>query len=267
MQLPLGELAARLRQAAADGRPIAPLTDTAPGLTVQDAYAIQRDNIAVALKSGRRVVGHKIGLTSVAMQTMLGVDEPDFGVLLDDMAVEEDEGCALDDLIAPRVEAEIAFLLGRDLAGPGVTAVTAAGAVAGAMPALEVIDSRVADWKITIADTVADNASSGRFVVGPVLTAIDGLDLRLLGMVLERNGDLVATAAGAAVLGSPLRCLAWLANKLAEFDEELKAGDIVLSGALHGAVNIAAGDVFRAEFAHLGSVTGRFYTRDGDHGA
>jgi 2-keto-4-pentenoate hydratase len=267
MQSPLSGHARALRHAAASGRPIPPLTASVPGLSVEDAYGIQRENVATLLGSGRVVVGRKIGLTSAAMQTMLRVEEPDFGVLLDDMVVEEDEGCALDSLIAPRVEAEIAFLLERDLSGPGVTGIAAAGAIAGAMPALEVIDSRVADWKITIADTVADNASSARFVVGSVLTPIDGLDLRLLGMVLERNGEVVATAAGAAVLGSPLRCLAWLANKLAEFGEGLHAGDIVLSGALHGAIDITDGDVFRAEFAHLGSVTGRFFTREADDGA
>jgi 2-keto-4-pentenoate hydratase len=165
---------------------------------------------------------------------------------------------ALDALIAPRAEAEIAFLLAEDLPGPGVTATSAMRAVAGALPAIEIIDSRVADWRIKLVDTVADNASSARFTVGAKLTPLTALDLRLEGMVLSRGGETIDTGAGAGVLGNPLRCLAWPANTLTALGHGLRAGDIVLAGALHAAVPVAHGDVLRAEFTHLGAVTARF---------
>jgi 2-keto-4-pentenoate hydratase len=241
-----------------DRAPVAPLTESEPMLTVKSAYAIQAANIARRTEHGSRVVGRKVGLTSRAMQEMLGVDEPDFGVLLDGMVVEEGDDVDLDTLIQPRAEAEIAFLLERDLAGPGVTTVQAAAAVAGALPALEIIDSRVEDWRIKLADTVADNASSARVVLGGRITPIRDLDLRLVGAVVTRNGQLADTGAGAAVLGNPLRCVAWLANKLADFGEGLRAGDVVLAGALHRAFGVDDGDVCRAEIAHLGAVTARF---------
>jgi 2-keto-4-pentenoate hydratase len=160
--------------------------------------------------------------------------------------------------VQPRVEAEIAFVLDRDLEGPGVTATGAARAVAGAVPALEIIDSRVAEWKIGLVDTVADNASCGRVVLGGRVTPLKGIDVRLVGMAMTRNGELADTGAGAAVLGNPLRCVAWLANRIARFGDGLRAGDVVLAGALHRAMPVDDGDVFRADFAHLGAVTTRF---------
>jgi 2-oxopent-4-enoate hydratase len=252
-----------LWQAERDRAPIAALTESDPSLTIEDAYAIQTINYRRREDGGGRLLGRKVGLTSKPMQEMLGVDEPDYGVLMDDMFVEEGEDVDLGSLVQPRIEAEIALLLERDLTGPGATTAGAAGAVAGALPALEIIDSRVADWKIKLVDTVADNASCGRVVLGGRVTPLNGLDVRLIGMALTRNGELVDTGAGAAVLGNPLRCVAWLANKMAEFGESLRAGDVVLAGALHRAVPVASGDVFRAEFAHLGSVTARFAGRDG----
>jgi 2-keto-4-pentenoate hydratase len=156
------------------------------------------------------------------------------------------------------VEAELAFVMERDLAGPGVSTARALAAIAGALPALEIVDSRVADWKIKLVDTVADNASSGLLVVGGRMRPVAELDLRLLGVVVSRGGELVDTGAGAAVLGNPARCVAWLANKLGSFGASLRAGDVVLPGAVHAMIPVHPGDVFRAEFAHLGAVTARF---------
>jgi 2-oxopent-4-enoate hydratase len=256
-------LAAELAEAERTRVPIAPLTERDPGFTVADAYAVQLRNVDRRLGEGRRILGRKVGLTSLAMQRQLGVDEPDFGALLDDMVVEEGDAIAPGELIAPRVEAEIAFVMERDLKGPGVDSAAALRAVAGALPALEIIDSRVADWKIKLADTIADNASSARYVLGARLTPLDRVDLRLCGCVVARNGEPSATGAGAAVLGNPIRCVAWLANKLAEFGDGLRAGDVVLAGAVHAALPVEPGDVVRAEFAHLGSVTTRFGNEEG----
>jgi 2-keto-4-pentenoate hydratase len=254
----LSELAAQLRTAESDRRPIAPLTDQLPGLTVDDAYRIQQINVRARQAEGEVVRGQKIGLTSVAMQQQLGVTEPDFGALFASMILEEGDGVPTAELIHPRAEAEIAFVMAQDLRGPGVTALDALGAVAGAVPAIEVIDSRVADWKIQLPDTIADNASSARVVCGARITPVAELDLRLLGMVLSRNGEVISTGAGAAVSGNPIRAVAWLANKLGEFDVGLQAGDLVLAGALTAAVSVVPGDSLRADFAELGSVTTRF---------
>ncbi len=236
-------------------RPIAPISEKEPDLTVADAYAIQTLNVDRRLAAGARRLGSKVGLSSRAMQQLLGVDEPDFGALLDDMFVEEGDPIPVSSLVQPRIEAEIGFVLERDLQGPAVTTTAALRAIAGAMPALEIVDSRIADWKITLIDTVADNASCGRLVLGGRITKLDRIDLRLVGMVLSRNGEVIDTGAGAAVLGNPARCVAWLANKFATFGASLHAGDVIIPGALHRMVPVAAGDTFRAEFAHLGAVT------------
>jgi 2-keto-4-pentenoate hydratase len=164
--------------------------------------------------------------------------------------------------VQPRMEAELAFVMSRDLAGPGISAAVALDAIAGVLPAVEVVDSRVADWKIKLVDTVADNASSGLFVIGGRMRPVAELDLRLLGVAVSRNGELLDTGAGAAILGNPARCVAWLANKLGSLGDGIKAGDIVLPGAVHKMVPAQPGDVFRAEYAHLGAVTVRF-SKDG----
>ncbi|HTF49051.1 MAG TPA: fumarylacetoacetate hydrolase family protein [Pseudonocardia sp.] len=252
------DLAEELWEADRAARPIPPLTDRHPELDVDDAYAIQTINVDRRIASGARVVGRKVGLTSRPMQQLLGVHEPDFGVLTEDMIVEDGDLVDLARLLQPRVEAEMAFVMGRDLAGPGVTTAAALAAIEGVLPALEIVDSRVADWKIKLVDTVADNASSGRLVVGGRMTPVANVDLRLVGVVVSRNGELLHTGAGAAVLGNPARCVAWLANKLGSLGAGLRAGDIVLPGSPHAMVAVAPGDVFRAEFAHLGAVTVRF---------
>lgn len=247
-----------LFRAGADRRPVAPLTDRAPELRVQDAYAIQTRVIERRVAGGARAIGRKIGLTSQPMQQLLGVAEPDFGVLLDDMFVEDGDEIDLTTLLQPRVEAELAFVMAEDLAGPGVTTARALTAVAGVLPAIEVVDSRVVDWRIKLVDTVADNASSGLLVVGGQLRPVTDVDLRLIGVVVSRNGELIDTGAGAAALGNPARCVAWLANKLGSLGAGLKAGDVVLPGAVHKMVPVRPGDVFRAEFSRLGAVTARF---------
>ena len=205
-----------------------------------------------------------MGLTSRPMQEMLGVEEPDFGVLTDRMIVEDGDVVALSLLVQPRIEAELAFVMARDLAGPGVTTAGALAAIGGVLPALEIVDSRVADWKIKLVDTVADNASSGLVVLGGRMRPVAELDLRLLGVAVSRHGQLIETGAGAAALGNPARCVAWLANKLGTLDAGLKAGDVVLPGAVHRMVAVQPGDVFRAEFAHLGAVTVRFSNGTGE---
>jgi 2-keto-4-pentenoate hydratase len=254
----LTDLADRLRAAEASREPIPPLTETEPGLTVADAYRIQQLNVHRRKAEGGLVRGRKVGLTSRAMQQQLGVAEPDFGAIFDDMVIEEGDAVPVSTLVQPRIEAEIAFVMGTDLEGPGVSSADALRAVAGALPALEIIDSRIADWKITLPDTVADNASSARVVCGGRLTPVEALDLRTVGMVLTVDGTVAATGAGAAVLGNPIRCVAWLANKLGEFGVPLRAGDLVLAGALHAAVGVAAGVSVHAEFAELGGVTTSF---------
>jgi 2-keto-4-pentenoate hydratase len=257
------EVAARLASAEADRKPIEPITDSGEHLTVADAYAIQTRNIERRIAAGGLVRGRKVGITSRPVQQLFGVDEPTFGVLLDDMFVEDGDEIPLDTLIQPRVEAEMAFVMATDLTGPGLTTTDALAAIGGVLPAIEVVDSRIADWRIQLVDTIADNASSARVVVGGRLTPVTDVDLRLVGMLFHRNGAPIDSGAGAAALGNPARCVAWLANKLAAFGSGLRRGDTVLPGALHRMVPVLPGDVIRADFAHLGSVTVRF----SDHGA
>ena len=254
----IADLASRLREAEVDRVPIDPVTDRWPDLSVDDAYAVQSHNVERRVAAGAVVCGHKVGLTSSASQELLGVHEPTFGALLDDMFVEEYDEVRLDALVQPRVEAEIAFVMANDLAGPGVTTTRALAAIGGVLPALEVVDSRIADWRIRLADTVADNASSARVVLGARITPVAGLDLRLVGVLFHRNGMPIDSGAGAAVLGNPARCVAWLANRLGSLGAGLRRGDVVLPGALHRMVPVRSGDVFHARFAHLGSVTAQF---------
>jgi 2-keto-4-pentenoate hydratase len=252
------QLAAELLEAERTRVPIAPLTERYPDLTEADAYAVQLEIIARKVAAGARVVGKKIGLTSLAMQRMLNVDQPDYGHLLDTMTILEGGECPIDSLIQTRVEPEIAFVLKTDLVGPGVTREQVLAATAYVTPALEIIDSRVRDWKIKLGDTVADNASSARVVLGTSIAPVETVDLRLVGCVLEKNGAVVSTAAGAAALGDPAVAVAWLANKLATFDIALKAGEIILPGALTRAEAVARGDIVRATFDRLGSVSVKF---------
>jgi len=247
--------AQKLIAAHKDLEPIEPLTETYPGITVEDAYRIQLMTIDAWKSEGQKVVGKKIGITSVPIQEMLGVNEPDYGHLLDKMLVYEDFGMPASTLIAPRIEGEIAFVLDSDLTGPGVTPADVVRATAGVMAALEIIDSRVKDWKIKIQDTVADNASSAAFVVGAKMVPLKGLDLRNVGFVFIKNGKIAATGAGAAVLGSPVQSVAWLANKLGAYGIGLKAGEIILSGSAVAAVPVVQGDSINLTVDRIGGVS------------
>lgn len=244
------------------GEPIEPLTDRFPGLTVDDAYAIQVGQVQRWHADGAVIKGHKVGLSSAVMQRQIGVDQPDFGHLTEAMFFLESQPIDSSAFLAPKVEPEIAFVLGKPLAGPGVTVAEAMAAVAFVTPALEIIDSRIRDWKIRLVDTIADNASSGGVVLGSSSVPLSQVDPRLVGGVLHRNGELVGSGAGGAVLGSPLNALVWLANVLGPRGVVLEAGHVVLPGSVTAAVPVAAGDVVTATFAALGSVTARF-SKDG----
>jgi 2-keto-4-pentenoate hydratase len=251
-------LADALWRAEQERAPIDPLTDAVRDLSVADAYWIQSRNVDRRVASGKVVRGRKVGLTSGRTQQLLGVHEPTFGVLTDDMFVDDGDEIDVAALVAPRVEAELAFVMRTDLTGPGVTTDVALAAISGVLPAIEVNDSRIADWRVRLADTVADNASSARVVLGGRIYPVDQLDLRLLGVLFSRNGAPIDSGAGAAVLGHPVRAVAWLANTLSGYGVGLRADDVVLSGALHRMVPVRPGDVFQAWFAHIGTVTTRF---------
>lgn len=251
----IADAAALLRSSLEKTEPVEPLTETYPGISTEEAYRIQLLNVERRLADGRKIVGKKIGLTSPAMQGMFGVSEPDYGHLFDDMLVSQGEGFKASQLLQPRIEGEIAFILDRDLKGPGVTSSDVLQATAGVTAALEIIDSRIRDWKIKIQDTVADNASSGAFALGSKMVPVTGMDLRHVGFVLTKNGRLAGTGAGAAVLGSPAQAVAWLANKMGEFGIALKAGEIVLSGAACAAIPLAAGDSVHLFVDRVGDVS------------
>jgi 2-keto-4-pentenoate hydratase len=234
------------------------LRDTYPDMSIDDAYAIQRENTLARIAEGHRVTGCKIGLTSLAVQRQLGVDQPDFGVLFDDMGYGDSEAIPAQGLTQPKIEAEIAFVLGRDLDVPhaGLTEVIAS--IDYALPALEIVGSRIAKWNIGIVDTIADNASSLAFVLGGQPVKLDAFDLRLCGMVLERRGEPVSVGAGAACLGHPLNAVVWLARTMAQRGTPLRAGSVVLSGALGPMAAVTPGDVFEARINGLGSVRAVF---------
>jgi len=252
MQDKLDTAAARLRAAYGTG-PVPPLRDTLDPTDGDGAYAIQLLNQRHWLAHGRRIVGRKIGLTSVSVQTQLGVDQPDYGTLYHDMAIEDGGDLLASRVLQPKAEAEIALVLGRDLADPNITPRDVQLATAAVFPAIEIVDSRIADWKISFADTVADNASSAFFVQGREGRSIAGLDLWTCGMVLEVNGKVRSLGAGAACLGHPLTAAAWLVRTLCQRGETLRAGDILLTGALGPMVSITPGDIVRATIGGVGS--------------
>jgi 2-keto-4-pentenoate hydratase len=249
-------VAETLYKAARTRTPIPPLTDTDPDMTVADAYAIQSELVEMQLAEGDEIVGYKLGLTSAPMQKLLGVDEPDFAPVFASGLVDDDGSVEVEQFIQLKAEAEIALMLNRSLTGPGVTLEDATRAVGGAMAAIELVDSRIEDWKIKLPDTIADLASSGAVVLSR-LVAIDDFDIRLVGMVVTRNGELMGTGAGAAALGNPIAAIAWLANTLGPYGVTLEAGRFVMTGALHAAFPAQPGDVVRAEFDRLGAVNVR----------
>ena len=253
------QLGDELYRALRERRVIEPLTDRHPGITIEQAYRVQGRMIERRLQDGERLVGKKIGVTSRAVMNMLGVYQPDFGMMLDAMIVSDGGSIAMDTLIQPKAEGEIAFVLKRDLMGPGIGNADVLAATECVMPCFEIVDSRIRDWKIRIQDTVADNASCGVFVLGDRALDPKKIDLSTCGMVLEKNGEVVVTGAGAAALGSPVNAIAWLANTLGRLGIPLKAGEVVLSGALGAMVPARAGDSFRVSIGGLGGCAVRFH--------
>ena len=229
-----------------------------PDMTVEDAYAVQLENVRRREEMGQKVIGMKIGLTSAGMQKLLNVNEPDYGHLFDNMLLLERDTCSMSGLIQPKVEGELSFCLNKTLKGPGVTIADVYDATAWVTPSIEIVDSRIKDWKIKLCDTIADNGSSARFMLGGRMVPIGAVDMRLTGMTLEKNGELVSSGTTAEVWGNPAASVAWLANKLGQFGIELKAGSIVMAGAVTAALPAQAGDSFTVSFHGLGSVTVKF---------
>ncbi len=248
------ELAADLAEAERTRVPIAPLTDENPTIDVVDAYEVQLINIRQRVAEGARVVGHKVGLSSKAMQQMMSVDEPDYGHLLDEMEVFQDIPVKARRYLCPRVEVEVGFILGEDLPGADCTEDDVIAATAAYAPSIELIDTRITDWKIKLCDTIADNASSAGFVLGAERVAPKDIDIKGIDAVLTRNGEVVAEGRSDAVLGNPVTAVAWLARKVESFGVRLRKGDIVLPGSCTRAIDARPGDQFVAEFDGLGSV-------------
>ncbi len=237
---------------------IDPLTDREPTITIEDAYQIQLRMIQRRVEAGETIIGKKIGVTSKVVMDMLKVNQPDFGMMTSGMVFNEGEAIVASSMIAPRAEAEVAFVLKRDLMGPGVTAADVLRATDCVVPCFEIVDSRIKDWKIKIQDTVADNASCGVLTLGGTRKSPRDLDLALAGMVLEKNGEVISTSTGAAVQGSPVNAVAWLANTLGRLGIGLKAGEVILSGSQSPLVPVKAGDSLVCSVGGLGGTSVRF---------
>jgi 2-keto-4-pentenoate hydratase len=254
----LQEAAASLREAARTGQWIAPLRETYPGIDGAAAYAIQKINTDRRLAEGRRIVGRKIGLTAKAVQAQLGVDQPDFGILFDDMGYGDGEPVPVSVLQQPKIEAEIAFVIGRDIDAAEPTLVDVMRAVDYALPAMEIVGSRIDKWNIKFVDTVADNASSAAYVLGTTPRKLSEFDVRMCGMAMTQRGEPVSVGAGAACLGNPLNAVLWLARTMARVGSPMRAGDLVLSGALGPMAPVKAGDIFETRIHGLGTVKAVF---------
>lgn len=249
------ETAAAALRNAYQSSPIAPLREFLAPSDADGAYAIQAINSRFWEAEGRRIVGRKVGLTAKAVQAQLGVDQPDFGVLFDDMRVSSGGTLDTSTVLQPKAEAEVAIVLARDLPSLDTSVDDVAAATEYAVAAIEIVDSRIADWKITFADTVADNGSAAFYVLGEERRALEGLDLYTCGMVMEINGEIASLGAGAACLGHPLNAAAWLARTLAAAGEPLRKGDLILTGALGPMVALSSGDNVVAHIGGLGSVS------------
>jgi 2-keto-4-pentenoate hydratase len=258
LSVDIQELSNNLLKAESNRKGVKALTDMVPDISIMDAYRVQLATIKRKIEDGQVIVGKKIGLTSIAMQKLLGVDEPDYGHLLNGMLIENGGSIDFHRVIQPKVEAEIAFILKDDLKGPNITAADVLDATEYVVPSLEVIDSRILDWKIKLPDTIADNASSGLFVLGDHRVPIEEVDLPKVKMDFYKNGELINQGEGSAVLGNPANCVAWLANKLSEFGIYLKKGEVILSGALSAAIDAKPGDLFLAKFEAIGNVSVQF---------
>ena len=252
------QLAERLLRAEKERVEVKQLTDELPELTVADAYRIQRELVRLKQTAGQRLIGFKMGLTSRAKQKSMGVDVPIYGHLFEETALDDGAAVPLDQLIHPRAEAELAFLIGAELSGEHVTAASVSAAVESVVPVIEIIDSRYRDFKFTLPDVIADNTSASRVVIGRRRARVSEVDLRLTGVVLEKNGEVVATGAAAAVLGNPLESIALLVQLLARDSSGLERGQLVLAGAITEAIPVQRGDVVSAAFDRLGAVTVSF---------
>lgn len=251
------EIASLLKNAEKTNVAIDAISKDNPDLEIKDAYEIQLINIDKETSSGKKITGKKIGLTSLAMQNLLGVDQPDFGHLLDSMEV-ENKTISRNTMLQPKVEGEIAFVLKSDIQGPNVTVEDVINATDYVVASIEVVDSRIADWKINIIDTIADNASSGMYIVGDKKVDPKSIDLKKVSMELYKNNEKINTGVGADVLGDPAYAVAWLANTLWEYEVTLKKGEVILSGALTAALPAEAGEEFKAVFSELGEVSVKF---------
>lgn len=247
MSASIEEIADAIYTARRDLKQIPPLRDTFGLVDPEEAYRVQNRNTERSLGEGRRLVGRKIGLTAKAVQIQLGVDQPDFGVLWDDFAFADGDTIDRRRFMQPKIEVEIALVMGRPVENPLASMTDVVSAIAYALPALEIVDSAIANWSIKLADTIADNASGAGFVLGRDPRKVNEVDLRLGGAILSRNASIAAIGIGAACLGHPFNALLWLARKMAALGRPLHEGDIVLSGALAPMVPIEAGDVFTAE--------------------
>jgi 2-oxopent-4-enoate/cis-2-oxohex-4-enoate hydratase len=237
---------------------VSPLTTRYPDMTIDDAYCVQQQLMARRLETGEKIIGKKVGVTSKVVMDMLGVGQPDFGILTSAMVYNEGQSIALDSMIQPKAEGEIAFILKKDLMGPGLSNADVLAATEGVMACFEIVDSRIENWKIKIQDTVADNASCGVIVLGDRMISPRDVDLITCGMVLERNGEIVGTGAGAAAMGSPVNSVVWLANTLGRLGIPLKAGEVILSGSLAAMIPVARNDHFRVSIGGIGGCSVKF---------
>jgi 2-oxopent-4-enoate/cis-2-oxohex-4-enoate hydratase len=254
----INDLVNQLHQAWENASQIPPITDSVPKITVEEAYQIQLKLMAKRIAEGEAVVGKKIGITAKVVMKMLGVDQPDFGHLMSGMEFQESQSLPFNKFCQPKGEGEIAFLLKKDLTGPGITRDQIIEATECVMPAFEIVDSRIQDWNIKIQDTIADNASAGAFVIGSSRTSLKGLDLATCGMVLKKNGEIIGTGNGAATLDHPLNAVGWLANTLGSLGMSLKAGEIILSGSLSVMFPIQSGDSLEMEIEGVGKTMCHF---------
>ncbi len=250
--------AAKLRLAHDQRQTIKPLRTEIGTDDIDLSYAIQDINTNYRLDNGAHIVGKKIGLTSFAVQKQLGVDQPDFGILFDDMEVLTGQSISMSQLMQPRVEAEIAFVLGEDLDYPGITVIDLIAAIDYALPSIEIVGSRIENWDIKITDTIADNASASHYVLGHTPRTTDAYDMINCNMSMTKNGELVSTGRGSACLGSPLNAALWLAKTMIAYGKPLQAGELILSGAVGPMVSVAAGDDIHAEIEGLGTVSVSF---------
>ncbi|WP_209121068.1 2-keto-4-pentenoate hydratase [Alkalihalobacillus sp. BA299] len=255
----INQIADELYKAERDRFEVDKFVDRFSELDIELAYQVQERLIEIKCQEEKtKIAGRKLGLTSRAKQEMMGVHEPTYGVLLENMQLFEGEQVTLESFIHPKIEPEIAFIFDKEVKGPIITVADILAATAFITPAMEIIDSRYRNFRFTLPDVVADNSSSSRYLISEKLIPVDHIDLRLMGMVFKKNGEIVATSAGASVMGHPARAVAWMANQLVKKGQSIKAGEVVLSGALSEAFTITSGDHFSVSFDRMGSLKASF---------